>query len=203
MIERKERNEMKKSYEQLIKEMSDRDLMLSFVFTQILLIGISIILGAILFDHFSSFLSLFHWKDVRILTYGGLAGIFVVVVDCILMKLFPSYYDDGGLNEKFFSKKPIWQILIITAIVAIVEEILFRGVIQTHFGLVIASTIFIFVHYRYLFHWFLFLNITFLSFFIGFLYSITGNLLVTIFMHFLIDFLEGLFLKFVKVKNQM
>lgn len=195
---------MKKSYEQLIKEISDRDLMLSFIFTQLLLIGISLVLGVLLFDHFSSFIALFDWKDERIWTYGVGAGVLVVVIDCILMKIVPpSYYDDGGLNEKFFSRKPVWQIIIVSACVAIVEEILFRGIIQTHFGFVIASLIFIFVHYRYLFHWFLFLNVTFLSFFIGFMYMITGNLLVTIVMHFLIDCLEGLFLKFLRRRNEI
>lgn len=184
---------MKKKYVDIIHELSDRQLMIQLIVTQIILLTISIILGMILFDSSSSFFELFKWNDSRILTFGGAAGIGVVFLDSILMKWLPSsYYDDGGLNERLFQNKSTLEIMAIAAMVAISEEILFRGVIQTHFGLVFTSILFALIHYRYLFNWFLFLNITVLSFFIGYIYYLTGNLLVTIFMHFLIDFILGL-----------
>lgn len=183
----------KQQYTNLINELSDREIMFHLLATQVILIVLSIIFGFFLFDDVSSFLRIFQWGDVDIWRIGGLAGIGVVLLDVVLMKLLPpSFYDDGGLNQKLFQNKTITQIAIIAAMVAISEEILFRGVIQTHFGLVISSLIFALIHYRYLFNLFLFINITALSFFVGYLYHLTGNLFVTIFMHFIIDFLLGL-----------
>ncbi|WP_102274717.1 CPBP family intramembrane glutamic endopeptidase [Cytobacillus massiliigabonensis] len=187
---------MKNNYADMIKEISTKQLLFHLYLTQIILLTISFILGIILFESLSEFLSLFKWKDVRILLIGGVAGLAVVMLDLILMKVLPaSYYDDGGLNERIFRNRNIVHIAFIAAVVAFCEELLFRGIIQTHAGLMVSSIIFAIVHHRYLFNWFLFLNIIVLSFFIGYLFLITGNLLVTIFMHFIIDFLLGILIK--------
>lgn len=187
---------MKNSYTDMIKEISTKQLLFHLYLTQIILLTISSILGIILFDSLSEFLNLFKWNDYRIWVIGGVAGLAVVMLDLILMRLLPSsYYDDGGLNERIFRNRNIVHIAFIAAVVAFCEELLFRGIIQTHAGLVVSSIIFAIVHYRYLFNWFLFLNIIILSFFIGYLFLLTGNLLVTIFMHFIIDFLLGILIK--------
>lgn len=193
---------MKRKYYNLIKDIQEKDLIISLYFTQMLLLTIAFILGLFLFNSLSSFLMLFTIVDPNILIIGGTAAIIVVLVDLILMKRLPkNYYDDGGLNERIFQNCPIYHIAVIAAVVAIGEEVLFRGVIQTHFGLIASSLLFALVHYRYLFNWFLFVNIIALSFLIGFIYLQTGNLLVTIFMHFLIDFLSGCIIRFKYIKK--
>jgi membrane protease YdiL (CAAX protease family) len=100
------------------------------------------------------------------------------------------------LNERIFKNRNILHILIIALFVAFSEELLFRGIIQTKVGLILASIIFAIIHYRYLFNWFLFVNIVVLSFFIGLIFECTDNLAVTISMHFVIDFLLGVYIKF-------
>ncbi|MGD6853448.1 CPBP family intramembrane glutamic endopeptidase [Bacillus infantis] len=193
---------MKKKHMEIIKELSDKDLLFHLYATQLLLLAISAILGFILFNDFSSFFDLFFWEDLNILYIGAGAGIAVVLADLLLMKIVPaSYYDDGGLNERIFRNRNPLHIAVIAAIVAFCEELLFRGVIQTHFGLLVSSIIFAAVHYRYLFNWFLFVNIIVLSFLIGIIYLKTGNLAVTIFMHFLIDFLLGISIRYRKQDN--
>lgn len=187
---------MKNNYADMIKEISAKQLLFHLYFTQLILLTISFISGIILFDNLSEFLNLFQLNDSRILLIGGVAGIAVVLLDLILMKILPaSYYDDGGLNERIFRNRNIFHIAFIAAVVAFCEEVLFRGIIQTHVGLVFSSIIFAIVHYRYLFNWFLFVNIIVLSFFIGYLFLLTGNLWVTIFMHFIIDFLLGILIR--------
>jgi uncharacterized protein len=187
---------MKKSYRELINSATDKELRNSLYLTQVMILIISFILGMFLFDDLAEFIALFIWDLPQIILWGGIAGVAVVLLDLLLMKLLPShYYDDGGLNERIFRNRSISQIAIIAAIVAVPEELLFRGMIQTHFGLVSASIIFAIVHYRYLFNWYLFLNVIGLSFFIGYVYLQTNNILVTIFMHFLIDFLLGCHIK--------
>lgn len=183
---------MKKKYDDIIKELSDKEIVFHLIATQLLLLTVAACLGWFLFDSMAEFFTLFKWQDKNIWLVGGVAGIAIVLLDLLLMKILPrSYYDDGGLNERLFRNKTIGQIALIAAAVAISEELLFRGVLQTHFGLIVSSLLFALIHYRYLFKWFLFVNIVALSFLIGYLYDLTGNLLVTIFMHFLINFLLG------------
>nr|WP_071396958.1 type II CAAX endopeptidase family protein [Bacillus tuaregi] len=191
-----------KNKRNLIQEVTDKQLLLSLYFTQILLFLCSFIFGIFLFDSFTEFFQLFRWKDTEILLVGGTAGLAVFFLDLLLMKLLTEeYYDDGGLNKRIFQGRSIYQIAFIAVMVSISEEILFRGVIQTHFGLIVSSLVFAVIHYRYLFNWFLLLNVTLLSFFIGFIYLLTENLLVTIFMHFLIDFLLGCFINYTYGKS--
>jgi uncharacterized protein len=190
------RAQMKNRQKELIEQMTDKDIFIALLITQCFLLTISAIFVIILFKDISTFFSLFQWNDWRIFTYGVTSGLLVVGIDIYLMKNLPKhYYDDGGINEKIFKHRSIGEIAILAAIISICEEIFFRGVIQTNFGIMIASVIFALVHYRYLFHWFLFLNIMLLSFYIGLLYEWTGNLMVTITMHFITDFLLGVLYK--------
>lgn len=187
---------MKKKYFELINGLTDKDLLFHLYMTQFILCVISILLGFIFFDHLS-YLNNISLQDFQIITIGVPAGIAVVLADILLMKWLPSsYYDDGGLNERIFKNRNIFHILFIALFVAFSEELLFRGIIQTKLGLILASIIFAIIHYRYLFNWFLFVNIVVLSFFIGLIFVWTENLAVTIAMHFVIDFLLGVYIKF-------
>jgi uncharacterized protein len=192
---------MKKKYTELINGLTDKELLFHLYMTQLILLVMSIILGFLLYDRYS-FLQNTDITDPRIFTVGIPAGIAVVLLDILLMRyLPPSFYDDGGLNERIFRNRNVLHIAFIAAFVAFSEELLFRGVIQTKVGLIVASIIFAIIHYRYLFNWFLFSNIVLLSFLIGFIYDWTNNLAITIVMHFTIDFLLGLYIKCKKVKD--
>ncbi|WP_285766261.1 type II CAAX endopeptidase family protein [Peribacillus sp. SI8-4] len=193
---------MKNKQAELIKEMTDKQLLYNLFLTQIILLTLALFLGIILFEDRSAFFDLFSFNDLNILLVGVPAGVLVVVLDMILMKVTPpSYQDDGGINERIFSHLPYSMIFVVAAVVAVSEELLFRGVLQTHLGLLWTSIIFAAVHYRYLFNWFLFLNVLVLSFFIGFLYEWTDNILVTIMAHFLIDFILGVLIRNKKQKE--
>ncbi|MCM3692880.1 CPBP family intramembrane glutamic endopeptidase [Neobacillus niacini] len=187
---------MKNKYNELIKGLTDRELLFHLYMTQIILLVITIGLGILLFDQFS-FMKAIDFSDKKIFLIGVPAGVAVVILDILLMKWLPSsYYDDGGLNNRIFKNRSILHIAWIAAVVAISEELLFRGVIQTKVGLILASLIFAIIHYRYLFNWFLFTNIVILSFFIGYMYEWSNNLALTIVMHFTIDFLLGIYIKY-------
>ncbi|MCM3724437.1 CPBP family intramembrane metalloprotease [Neobacillus cucumis] len=194
---------MKRKYSQIITDLTDKELLYHLYLTQIILLSISLILGAILYDHFS-YIQNINLTDYHILTIGIPAGVLIVLADVLLMKLLPaSFYDDGGLNERIFKNRHVFHTFVIALFVAFSEELLFRGIIQTKVGLVLASVIFAIIHYRYLFNWYLFFNIILLSFLIGFIYKWTGNLAVTIMMHFVIDFLLGVYIKFRLTSDDM
>lgn len=193
---------IKNKQAEMIKNLSDEVLLMNAFITQGLVLIVALILGLFLFDDFTDFVSLFQWRDWNILIWGVSIGVVVVLYDLLLMKIFPSsYFDDGGINERIFRHLPFLKMFLLTLTVAVCEEILFRGVIQHHTNVWIASLIFAVVHYRYLFNPFLFVNVTLLSFLIGLVYQHTSNLYVTITAHFLIDFLLGIYIKLQYRKN--
>jgi uncharacterized protein len=194
---------MKNKYKDLISGLTEKELLFHLYLTQLILLTVSVILGLFIYRDIRFIGSLFNWSDGSIYTIGLTVGILVVIIDLTLMKVLPkSYYDDGGLNERIFHNRNIFHIAFIALMVAFSEELLFRGIIQTHLGLMAASIIFAVIHYRYLFNWYLFANIIILSFVIGYIYQLTDNLAVTFVMHFIVDFLLGCFIMIKNKKSQ-
>jgi membrane protease YdiL (CAAX protease family) len=177
--------------------MSDKEILFHVYATQLLLFIVSIILGMILFNDIQSFIGLWEPDWFEIVIIGGGCAFAVIFLEYLLMKLLPDeMYDDGGVNQKIFQNRNVFHIFLLSVIIAFTEEVLFRGIIQTHIGLIWASLIFAFLHFRYLYKWVLFLMVNVLSFFLGFLFFITDNLFVPFFVHFLIDFVFAL-----KIRN--
>jgi uncharacterized protein len=186
---------MKNNYSEMINELTDKELIRHLYLTQIILLVLSLGLSLFLFKGFT-YWQQFHLVDIHIVTIGLSAGLMVVIIDFLFTKWLPSsYYDDGGLNERIFRHQSVFHITVLTLFVAFSEEMLFRGIIQTKMGLILSCILFAVVHYRYLFNWFLFINIVLLSFLIGFIFAWTDNLAVTIVMHFVIDFFSGIQIK--------
>lgn len=184
---------MAKRQTELINQMEDKEVLFHLYLTQVMIMILTGIIGFFLFEDLESFFELWEWNPKEILLFGGGSAIIVISIDFILMKVLPKHmYDDGGINEKIFKNRPVWHTFIICLVVALSEELFFRGVLQTHFGYFIASIVFAILHFRYLFKWALLFVVISLSFYIGWIYIITENLLVTIFMHFLIDFVFAL-----------
>lgn len=180
----------------LIKQMTDEELQTSLLLSQFMLFSVAIILSFILFDRFTDWINLFSWNVKEVIYYGVLPGLLIVIIDVIIMYVLPKkHYDDGGINERIFKNRSIPSIFCIAFVVAVSEELLFRGVIQTIFGYVFASSIFALIHVRYLRKPVLLISIIFISFYIGYLYEKTGNLYVTITTHFVVDFLLGIIIR--------
>ena len=179
---------MLKKQNELIKQLTDKQIVQNLYFTQFLLLCIAIALGFFLFDQIEEFLDLWVIRDYLFVIYGIGLALIVIIVDFIIMKVAPSRLtDDGGINEKIFEKRSIPHIIVLTALIAISEEILFRGVLQTHFGIWVASLIFAILHFRYLSKWLLFTMVVTISFLLGIVYEMTETLYTTIIAHFLID----------------
>lgn len=177
----------------IVRQLSDRQLILNLYVTQFLIIAAAFVLGLMWFDDWSSFFELFRWDKREIAWLGGGLAAFVILIDVMLMNMLSEeQYDDGGINERMFSILPVWHIPIVTLLIAFAEEMLFRGVLQTHVGLIAASVIFAVLHVRYLRKIVLFTVTVTVSFLLGVMFYCTGNLFVPIFAHFLIDVILGL-----------
>src|SRR5699024_5690893 len=185
--------------EDIIKQMSDEELKKQLLLSQVMFLLLSIFLSFFLFDGILDWFTYLYFDGYTIFYYGILPGLFIVFIDLVLYFILPKrLLDDGGINEKIFRNQSVINIVIIALVVAISEEFLFRGLIQTTFGYWFASTFFVLVHFRYLKKPVLLVSIIFVSFYIGYLFEITGSLLVTITTHFIVDLLLGLAIKFKK-----
>src|SRR5699024_9418322 len=177
-----------KKQRDIIKQLSDKELKYQLLFSQFILFILSIILSVFLFHSLHDWFAYFHFHTIYIIYFGIGTGIVIVGFDLLIIYLLPAkWYDDGGINERIFKNRSIADILLIVGIVSIAEEFLFRGVIQTTFGYIIASTLFALVHIRYLSKPVLFISVLITSFYIGWIFEITGSLLVTITAHFIVD----------------
>ncbi|MFC7320727.1 type II CAAX endopeptidase family protein [Halobacillus campisalis] len=181
---------------ELIKQMSSKEITFHLLITQVVLLLIAIVLSLIFFPSpLEQWMQLFEVQFPEWVLFGIIPGLIVISVDFLLIALLPErYYDDGGVNKKVFENQSVVKIFLITLLIAICEEALFRGVLQTQFGFVIASTLFALIHFRYLKKVVLFVSVLLVSYFIGYIFHITGSLPVTITSHFLIDFVLGLWI---------
>ncbi len=181
----------------IVRQLSSADLKKSVLYTQLLLFSLSFILSLFLFNAFTDWFELFTLNLSEIFYYGVIPAFIVILINIVLDELVPKHFmDDGGINEKLFSGQSVFSIFIIAATVAIAEELLFRGVIQSTYGYVFASLLFALIHIRYLKKPILLVAVIGMSFYIGYLYEVTQNLNVTITAHFLIDFILGLLIKY-------
>ncbi|WP_322905541.1 type II CAAX endopeptidase family protein [Paenibacillus campi] len=122
----------------------------------------------------------------------GLAAA-MLLVDLFISRIVPeSSMDDGGINELIFKHRPLWHIIIITLMVGICEEILFRGAIQYAFGPYWTSILFAAIHFRYLRHWIPTGWVFVSSYALGYIYIESGTLWAPILCHFMIDLISGL-----------
>lgn len=185
---------------ELIKKLTDRELLLNLYITQVMMLVVAVLLSWLLGDPLLPLdYVYFHWDHVLI---GLVFGFFVVFSELLLYKKIPrKWFDDGGINERIFSNLPPLHIGVLSLIVAISEEMLFRGFFQSQFGIWVASLLFALVHFRYLSNIFLFSITVGLSFALGGLFLITQNLLTVIIAHFVIDFVLGLLIRFQKQQD--
>lgn len=182
---------------EIIKKLTARQVKQQLYISQGILVFISIILSVFIVESPSKWNELIEWDFYEIIAFGVFPAVIVIGIDLLLMKFLPPHFlDDGGINKKIFKNSSIMEIFFIALVVAVSEELLFRGVIHTTFGYVVASLLFSLVHIRYLYKPLLLASIIVLSFFIGYLYEVTQNLLVTITAHFFIDFCLGLIILF-------
>ncbi|GEN31836.1 hypothetical protein HNQ35_000592 [Cerasibacillus quisquiliarum] len=182
---------------EMIKQLSDQELKKSLLLTQLSLLILAISISIVVFDRLSDWLLQIRWNSEEIFYYGVIPGIIIILFNILLYLVVPKkYLNDGGINKRLFTSMSPIEILYFTLLIAIAEEALFRGVLQYTVGYIIASLIFAFVHIRYLKKPVLFLSVVLVSFYLGYIYKLTGNLLTVMTAHFLVDFLLGLFIHY-------
>ncbi|MFF2887628.1 CPBP family intramembrane glutamic endopeptidase [Paenibacillus sp. NPDC057967] len=178
-----------------IDEIDDRMLLINLYATQALTLIIGIIW--ILFQRQNLLDVLAIPKQLEFLVWGvGLAAA-VIAVDLLISRWVPEEAaDDGGVNDRIFRTRPIWHIALISFVVAVCEELLFRGAIQHAIGPYWTSIVFAAIHVRYLRHWIPTGLVFSISYGLGWIYIQSDTLWAPIVAHFVIDFVMGMIIRF-------
>lgn len=176
------------------KDLTDKEIRQSLYLSQGLLLSISV--GLIIF--FGKELPLMHWYriDGKICLIGICAGIAMVWIQNFAERWMPeNWQDDDGINERLFQAFRLPVLIFIMIGVAIIEEVLFRGLMQHFVGYVAASLLFALIHFRYVRKPLLLATVMLFSFCLGWLYIRTGSLAAPVIAHFIINALPALIYK--------
>lgn len=178
-------------------ELDDRLLLINLYMTQALTFIIGIIV--VLFQS-QSLIDLLRLPER--LSAWGWALLFtaaVLLLDFLIARWVPEEVtDDGGINKKLFRLRPLWHIAVLSFVVAVCEELLFRGAIQHALGPYWTSILFAAIHVRYLRHWLMTGMVFAISYGLGKMYLLTGSLWTPIAAHFAIDFVMGCLIRYGK-----
>ncbi|MCD9021239.1 type II CAAX endopeptidase family protein [Cohnella silvisoli] len=173
-----------------VDQLNDKMLLANLYVTQALTLIIGI--AWVLFQGRNPFSLLKLPQSNDFALWGAGLAIVVLLFDLGISRFVPEEAsDDGGVNDRIFSTRAIWHIAVISLVVSLCEEILFRGAIQYAIGPYWTSIIFAAIHVRYLRHWIPTGLVFSISYGLGWIMIHTGTLWAPILAHFLVDLVMG------------
>jgi membrane protease YdiL (CAAX protease family) len=180
-----------------LDRLTDRELLGNLVFTQILFVVIGVVISLFLIESGKYFTLRF---ELFSLGLGLIGATGYISLSMVLGRYFAHLMGETDeANKRIFRNRTTVDIAAIALMVGISEEFLFRGIVQTHLGLWVATLIFILLHYRYFGNIIMTSSLIFISLSIGWIYEITGQILVsTIVMHTVFDFVLGM-----QIRNEL
>jgi uncharacterized protein len=180
----------------IMMKLSPKEILINLYLTQLIFLVVAIIICNFFYRDLFYFFYFISYKPLEIVLYGGACSLIIISLDILLWWILPKeMVDDGGINEKIFASLSILQIFFITLVISFCEEVLFRGTLQPKIGLILTSIIFAVMHVRYLHKPVLLSSALLVSFLLGWLFEVTGNLSITIFAHFMIDFILAILIR--------
>jgi len=184
-----------------VDQLNDGMLLANLYLTQALTLIIGI--AWILFQRRNPVELLFFPKGYDFLIWGAGLALAVLLFDLAISRFVPEEAsDDGGVNERLFGNRPVWHIAAISFVVAVCEELLFRGAIQHAIGPYWTSIAFAAIHVRYLRHWIPTGLVFGISYGLGWILIQSGTLWAPIVAHFLVDFVMGCIIRFRREEEQ-
>lgn len=174
-----------------------------FAFFSLTFVCFTIILALVIYDvlPIQNLLSFDNFTVSILIT--AISSVALLVFGVVLTLYIPSKYIDD--TNKTYQDDSLSTIFIFMFVVALFEETLFRGIIQNLFlvftdnlWVAILSTTFLFLgfHINYFKKPIMLLNICIPSLVFGWVYVKTNNLLVPVFVHFIMNFGMTIFFKY-------
>ncbi|MCI3920255.1 CPBP family intramembrane metalloprotease [Paenibacillus sp. TRM 82003] len=178
-----------------VSKLDDRTLLLNVYLTQALTLLLALALLWIQGRGVADVLAL--PKGYEPWLWGALFSLAVLAFDGLISRWVPEEVtDDGGINDMLFRARPLWHIALLSFVVAVCEELLFRGAVQHWIGPYWTSILFAVVHVRYLQHWLMTGLVFSISYGLGWIAIQTGTLWTPIAAHFIIDFVMGAMIRY-------
>lgn len=134
------------------------------------------------------------WSLLMIIYTGLLAGMGVRFLTLIFGQAWPNYQDviEETVMRSLEGMDNL-DLFLISFLPAIVEELFFRGLLQSFVGIFLSSLVFAILHWGFVKKlWIYGVHALVISLFFGWLYLETGSLLTTVIAHFINNFLAGL-----------
>lgn len=134
------------------------------------------------------------WSLLMIIYTGLITGIGIRLLSLIISEAWPNYQEIiEGTVLRSLEGIDNWDLILLSLLPAIVEEMFFRGLLQSFFGIFFSSLIFAMLHWGFVKKlWIYGVHALIISLFFGWLYLTTGSLLTTVIAHFTNNFLAGL-----------
>ncbi len=134
---------------------------------------------------------------VMIIYTGILAGVGVRLFSIILGEVWPQFADN--LQDTVIITLQgidMYDLFLISLPPAIIEELFFRGFLQSYIGNICTSVVFAILHWGFVKKlWAHGLHALMISLFLGWLFVASGSLLTTITAHFTNNLLAGLYVQ--------
>lgn len=186
----------------VITDLSRKELVLQAYISQILML---FLIAGFIYLFPNQLESVFHIQIVDIwqaFVWGSTLAFLILIGEWMIQKKLGSEtLEDDGLNHMLFSQMGYVHMVWFCLIVSVIEEILFRAILQSLLGLFGASLIFALVHVRYLKKPILLTVITVVSFLLGLLFLFTENILAPIAAHFVINLVSGIYIRVTSTKR--
>lgn len=143
-----------------------------------------------------------NFVDIFKITFGMkalstlLAGITILLT---LQFLFLKYVSKERLfdeiNMILLGKFSLLELSVIFLTGAFVEEFLFRGILQSLFGIWVSSFLFTLIHFRYLRKIFILIEVCLMGIILGISYEVTSSLWVPILCHWVVNLSTAILIK--------
>jgi membrane protease YdiL (CAAX protease family) len=180
-------------------EMKQKELVSTVITVESLLFLIASAWGY--FAHINPFISIrLNLSDI---TFAVLMAILLLIINFIVINIIPKYIPVfKHLKEAYDEITPVAAnvtfqgAFIIAVFSGFAEEFLFRGILQIQFGMIIAAIIFGVFHIGSKKTVWYGIYAVLIGLYLGWLYHITGNLIVPIMVHCLNNFLALFYMRY-------
>lgn len=168
-------------------DISKKTLLINIALSQAILFLIAFLSEAYMPDDLSLIVLLRKPLTVWLLVTIVSGSILLLLIQLVFLKVTLKHHLMDEMNILLLEKLSIKELALIFLSGAIVEEWLFRGILQTYLGVLLSSLIFTAIHFRYLNKIVLLFEVLLMGLILGLSYHVTSSLLVPIVCHFIVN----------------
>lgn len=185
-------DQLENNYEKVTNRLKTKDMI--FVFSSFTFVCMAIIFALLIYDVLTLQNLLSFAQPMQSVIVVVISSIALLVFGVVLTLTIPSNYIDE--NNNTYQDDSLPKILVFMFVAAVFEELLFRGIIQNVLflftshewaAILLTTGLFLLLHVQYFKKPIMLVNICIPSVVFGWIYVKTDNLLVPIFVHYIMN----------------